>query len=166
MIMPNWTPAAEGAGFELTPTLEPLAPFREQLLVLSGLNCIPTPGTARRCSRQGQHAVPDRRIAADQRNLSSTPASRWTRSWQGTGQAHTARVARAGHRVRRHRGRLRRRASRAPTPTPSRGAAPTRRCRCRTIRARCSNGCSATAAAPIRRRGWRACSSSAACSTR
>src|SRR3984893_10704687 len=44
MIMPNWTPAAEGAAFEFTPTLGPLAPFREQLLVLSGLNCIPTPG--------------------------------------------------------------------------------------------------------------------------
>ena len=44
MIMPNWTPAAEGAAFELTPTLSPLSPFREQLLVLSGLNCIPTPG--------------------------------------------------------------------------------------------------------------------------
>jgi hypothetical protein len=35
--MPAWTPVAEGAGFELSPTLEPLAPFREDLLVLSGL---------------------------------------------------------------------------------------------------------------------------------
>src|SRR5262249_53921695 len=31
-------PAADGAGFELTPLLEPLAPFRDQLLVLSGLS--------------------------------------------------------------------------------------------------------------------------------
>ncbi|HWP85478.1 MAG TPA: DUF1552 domain-containing protein [Terriglobia bacterium] len=37
-IMKNWTPAAEGTAFEFTPTLEPLAPFRDQLLVLSGLN--------------------------------------------------------------------------------------------------------------------------------
>src|SRR6202035_28025 len=36
-VMEKWTPAAEGAGFEFTPTLEPLAPFRDRLLVLSGL---------------------------------------------------------------------------------------------------------------------------------
>ena len=35
MVMQNWTPAAEGAAFELTPILQPLAPFRDQLLVLS-----------------------------------------------------------------------------------------------------------------------------------
>jgi hypothetical protein len=33
----EWTPAAEGAAFELTPILKPLAPFRDHLLVLSGL---------------------------------------------------------------------------------------------------------------------------------
>ena len=38
MIMEKWTPAAEGAAFELTPILEPLAPFRDRMLVLSGLN--------------------------------------------------------------------------------------------------------------------------------
>ena len=38
MIMNQWTPTAEGKAFELTPTLEPLAPFRERMLVLSGLN--------------------------------------------------------------------------------------------------------------------------------
>ena len=37
MAMPFWTPAVEGAGFELSPILTPLAPFRDQLLVLSGL---------------------------------------------------------------------------------------------------------------------------------
>ncbi len=37
MAMDYWTPAAEGSHFELTPILEPLAPFRNQLLVLSGL---------------------------------------------------------------------------------------------------------------------------------
>ena len=37
-IMDKWTPATEGAAFEMTPTLAPLAPFRDRLLVLSGLN--------------------------------------------------------------------------------------------------------------------------------
>jgi len=37
IIMDRWTPAAEGADFEFTPTLEPLAPFADKLLVVSGL---------------------------------------------------------------------------------------------------------------------------------
>ena len=37
MIMDRWTPAAEGAAFEFTPTMKALAPFREQLVVLTGL---------------------------------------------------------------------------------------------------------------------------------
>ena len=37
-VMQNWTPAAEGAGFEMTPILEPLTPFRNRLLVLTGLD--------------------------------------------------------------------------------------------------------------------------------
>jgi hypothetical protein len=36
-IMDKWTPATEGAGFELTPILKPLEPFRDQLNVVSGL---------------------------------------------------------------------------------------------------------------------------------
>ena len=43
-IMNKWTPSTEGAGFELSPTLQPLAPFREQLLVLSGLDNHPAQG--------------------------------------------------------------------------------------------------------------------------
>ena len=38
VTMDKWTPAAQGAAFEMTPILEPLAPFRDQLLVLSGLD--------------------------------------------------------------------------------------------------------------------------------
>ena len=38
MAMQYWLPKTEGRDFELTPILEPLAPFREQMLVLSGLN--------------------------------------------------------------------------------------------------------------------------------
>src|SRR5207247_5257369 len=37
MAMEYWTPKTEGSAFELSPILEPLAPFRNQMLVLSGL---------------------------------------------------------------------------------------------------------------------------------
>ena len=40
-VMDNWTPAAEGAGFDFTPILQPLEPFRERLLVLSNLDHAP-----------------------------------------------------------------------------------------------------------------------------
>jgi hypothetical protein len=36
--MKQWTPVAAGKSFELSRTLEPLAPYRDQMLVLSGLN--------------------------------------------------------------------------------------------------------------------------------
>ena len=38
IIMEKWTPAAEGAAFEMTPTLEPLAAFQDRLVVLTGLD--------------------------------------------------------------------------------------------------------------------------------
>jgi hypothetical protein len=37
MIMNRWTPVAEGSAFEFTPTMKALEPFREQMVVLSGL---------------------------------------------------------------------------------------------------------------------------------
>jgi hypothetical protein len=37
MAMEYWTPKAEGPAFELSPILEPLAPYRDQMLVLSGI---------------------------------------------------------------------------------------------------------------------------------
>jgi hypothetical protein len=37
-MMDKWTPATEGAGFALPPILEPLAPLRDRMLVLSGLD--------------------------------------------------------------------------------------------------------------------------------
>src|SRR4051812_45541006 len=60
MIMKNYLPASEGAGYELTPTLRALAPFREQVLVLSGLECIPTPGRP-----GGAHAKASTRFLTD-----------------------------------------------------------------------------------------------------
>src|SRR2546423_12973865 len=60
MIMKQYLPATEGAGYELTPTLRALAPFREQALVLSGLECIPTPGRP-----GGAHAKASTRFLTD-----------------------------------------------------------------------------------------------------
>ena len=37
MAMEYWSPKTEGAAFEMTPILEPLAAYRDQMLVLSGL---------------------------------------------------------------------------------------------------------------------------------
>src|SRR5918994_1360608 len=36
-VMSKWTPATEGAGFEFTPILKPLEPFRDRLNVVTGL---------------------------------------------------------------------------------------------------------------------------------
>ena len=37
IIQEQWVPETTGAGFDFSPTLSPLAPYRDQLLVLSGL---------------------------------------------------------------------------------------------------------------------------------
>src|SRR5215475_646415 len=38
MAIPYWRVKGEGKAFELSPILEPLAPYRDQMLVLSGIN--------------------------------------------------------------------------------------------------------------------------------
>lgn len=60
MIMENYLPAAEGPGYELTPTLSALEPLREHFQVLSGLNCVPTPGRP-----GGAHAKASTRFLTD-----------------------------------------------------------------------------------------------------
>jgi Protein of unknown function (DUF1552) len=60
MIMNKWTPALDGAAYELTPTLSSLAPHRDQLLVLSSLACVPTPGRP-----GGAHAKASTRFLTD-----------------------------------------------------------------------------------------------------
>jgi Protein of unknown function (DUF1552) len=60
MIMENWTPAAEGTVYELTPTLAALAPYRDQVSILTGLACVPTPGRP-----GGAHAKASTRFLTD-----------------------------------------------------------------------------------------------------
>ena len=52
-VMDNWTPKIDGAGYELPPILQPLAPFRDQLLVITGLDN--KPGVARKGDPAGGH---------------------------------------------------------------------------------------------------------------
>lgn len=46
MAMEHWIPSTEGTGFDLTPVLQPLAPFQNQMLVVSGLKAYWTPAHA------------------------------------------------------------------------------------------------------------------------
>jgi hypothetical protein len=60
MIMENWTPAAEGAGYGLTPTLAALASHRDRFSVLTGLACVPSAGRP-----GGAHAKASTRFLTD-----------------------------------------------------------------------------------------------------
>ena len=60
MVMNQWTPAAEGTAFELPSTLAPLAPFRQDLIVLSNLACVPSPDRP-----GGAHAKASTRFLTD-----------------------------------------------------------------------------------------------------
>ena len=66
MIMKNYLPATVGANFELTPTLSALAPFRENIMVAQRAEQFAHARTARRRPREGQHAVPHQRLAANE----------------------------------------------------------------------------------------------------
>jgi hypothetical protein len=52
----EWRPVTQGTGFEFTPTLKPLEPFRNRLLVISGLDN--TGADARAGEFVGQHSRP------------------------------------------------------------------------------------------------------------
>ena len=60
MIMQNYLPTKEGPDYEMTPTLSALEHMREHFQVLSGLNCIPTPGRP-----GGAHAKASTRFLTD-----------------------------------------------------------------------------------------------------
>jgi hypothetical protein len=74
-IMEQWTPTAEGAGFELTPILKPLAPFQKQLTIVSGLENKPAiappvhalnPGTWLSCVTPREGQEPHGGVTVDQ----------------------------------------------------------------------------------------------------
>jgi hypothetical protein len=63
VIPGQWFPATEGAGFAFTPTLKPLEPFRDRLLVLSGLDSVPPPPPGER--QYNNHADASTRFLTD-----------------------------------------------------------------------------------------------------
>ena len=63
VIPSQWFPTIEGAGFDFTPTLEPLEPFRDRLLVLSGLDSVPPPPPGER--QFNNHADASTRFLTD-----------------------------------------------------------------------------------------------------
>jgi hypothetical protein len=63
VIPAQWFPAAEGSGFEFSPTLKPLEPFRDRLLVLSGLDSLPPPPPGER--QYNNHADASTRFLTD-----------------------------------------------------------------------------------------------------
>jgi Protein of unknown function (DUF1552) len=74
-IMEKWTPEKEGADFELTPILEPLKPFQQQLTIISGLGNRPgesqavhaiVPATWLSCTHPKQGQDPNMAMTADQ----------------------------------------------------------------------------------------------------
>ena len=60
MIMDQWTPSAEGRGYELSPSLASLAPHRDRFSVLTHLACVPTAGRP-----GGAHAKASTRFLTD-----------------------------------------------------------------------------------------------------
>jgi hypothetical protein len=59
IIMSDWTPVAEGRAFEFPPIMSALAPYRDQMIVLSGLASTPPPGLP------GAHARASTRFLTD-----------------------------------------------------------------------------------------------------
>src|SRR5215471_8815234 len=59
----RWFPPAEGRAFEFSSTLQPLEPFRDQLIVLSGLDSVPPPPPGER--QYNNHADASTRFLTD-----------------------------------------------------------------------------------------------------
>ena len=66
MIMQNYLPAAEGAAYELTPTLSALAPASRPVTGAERPDLYSATGTAGRCAREGQYAISNRYFTAHQ----------------------------------------------------------------------------------------------------
>ena len=61
IMMQHWMPDHEGEGFELKSILKPFEPFREQLLILSGLKGVESDGPHARASTRFLTGVPSKR---------------------------------------------------------------------------------------------------------
>lgn len=72
VIPAQWFPAGEGAGFEFSPSLEPIEAFRDRLIVVSGLDSVPPPPPGER--QYNNHAD------ASTRFLTNTTPSRSLRA--------------------------------------------------------------------------------------
>ncbi len=60
MMMPHWTPATEGAGFEFPTIMQPLEPFRSHVQVLSGMHGVESEGPHARSSTRFLTGVPSK----------------------------------------------------------------------------------------------------------
>jgi len=76
-VMDRWSPKQTGSGYEMSPILEPLAPYRQHMTIVSGLRNKPGESpephanielTWLNCVRPGEHGVagPDAGVTADQ----------------------------------------------------------------------------------------------------
>jgi len=63
VIPGQWFPSAEGRAFDFTPSLKPLERFRDQVLVLSGLDSVPPPPPGER--QYNNHADASTRFLTD-----------------------------------------------------------------------------------------------------
>ena len=108
MILDKWMPATEGTGFEFTPTMKALEPFREHLTVFTGLAQVQRPRAGRwrgRPCARGRHLADrrpsqeDRRRRHPRRHLGRPDrrAANWarTRSWLRSNSVWRARRWRA-----------------------------------------------------------------------
>jgi hypothetical protein len=142
VIMDKWTPPALGSNYPLPPILEPLAPFRDDMLVLSGL--AHNTGWALEGEGPGEHARasatfltsvhPKKTEGADLRAGTSIDQI-VAREFRQHTQLASLELALD---------------STDPIAIRSVGAVPPRRSPWRTSRERYSNGCSATVIVPIR----------------
>ena len=60
MMMPHWTPATAGAGFEFPTIMKPLEPFRSHVQVLSGMHGVESEGPHARSSTRFLTGVPSK----------------------------------------------------------------------------------------------------------
>jgi hypothetical protein len=63
VIPGQWFPTSEGRGFDFSPSLEPLEAFRDQVLVVSGLDSVPPPPPGER--QYNNHADASTRFLTD-----------------------------------------------------------------------------------------------------